>query len=178
MVSSYCTPFVWDFPYSIVHFCLATSPNHCLTILLHWLAPFRYYCRFNLIQTSPIIPRTPPPINRFPSPLPPGLPGCLEACYLRCSVRRPAFGWWKRILHPKPRSLSTKQTSISKRTNRPRKKSFVEVDFANVNLLIGQTAYTHEIFFSHNRGIRLGSDFDEAVLKRLKRLFQLFGKFR
>ena len=92
----------------------------------------------------------------------------LQAEYCRQhNISQPAFGWWKRILHPKPRPLSTKQSSISKRTNLPRKKSFVEVDFANVNLLIGQTTYTYEIFLSHNRGIRLGADFDEAVLKQL-----------
>ena len=85
----------------------------------------------------------------------------------RHNLSQPAFGWWKKILYQKPRPLGTKQTSISKRANRTKKNSFIEVDFANVSRFIGQTAYTYEIFLSHNRGLRVGSDFDEAVLKRL-----------
>jgi len=38
----------------------------------------------------------------------------------RHNLSQPAFGWWKRILHPKPRPIGTKHTGISNRGPDPR----------------------------------------------------------
>ena len=47
------------------------------------------------------------------------------------------------------------------------KGSFVEVHVADVPQGIRQPTYAYEIRLSGNRGIRLGSGFDESVLQRL-----------
>ena len=85
----------------------------------------------------------------------------------RYNLSQPAFGWWKRILLPNSNQIKPKQARLSKRTTRTKKKSFIEVEMADVNRFIGQSAYNYEICLSHNSGIRLSDGFDESVLKRL-----------
>jgi len=93
--------------------------------------------------------------------------GLTQADYCRQQqLSAAAFGWWKRQLHGKAKPRRRSSGAKRPQHRRPTAVQFVEVQ-RGPDVKTSADAATYEVLLYHGRAIRIGHDFDPAMLKRL-----------
>ena len=93
--------------------------------------------------------------------------GLTQADYCRQhQLSAAAFGWWKRQLQDKPKPQRRSLGAERPQRDHPATVQFVEVQ-RGPDVKTSADAAAYEVLLSHGRAIRIGHDFDPAVLKRL-----------